>query len=164
MNPSDFIARYAPYAVQAQVRTGVPASITLAQAILESSWGESSLTTTANNFFGVKDQVNDEWRGDYVTYPTKEFLNGAYVTVNAKFRKYATPEEGFIDHANFLIKNKRYAPLFQLKVTDYVGWAKGLKAAGYATDPTYDSKLIYLVSKYRLDEFDTEGEKKNKLS
>ena len=161
MTPQDFFKYYAPYAESTQVKYGVPASITLAQAALESSWGTSGLTTSANNFFGIK--ADKSWKGQSTAMPTQEFVNGAYVTVNAGFRKYNSAQDSFNDHAKFLIDNGRYKKLFSLQVTDYIGWAQGLKSAGYATDPTYDSKLINLVTKYNLTQYDKAAVVKKKI-
>jgi flagellum-specific peptidoglycan hydrolase FlgJ len=154
MVPQVFFKMYAPYAINTQIIDGVPASITLAQAALESAWGESGLTKQANNFFGIKDQKNDEYYGAYVPRDTTEYINGSPTTVTANFRKYSTPQRSFNDHAIFLKANKRYNSLFSLAVTDYIKWAQGLQAAGYATDPTYASKLVNLVVKYNLTQYD----------
>lgn len=164
MAPKDFFNKYANYAMDAQIKFGIPASITLAQAALESGWGESGLTKSANNFFGIKDQPNDEWYGAYVEKPTGEVFNGVKTTITSKFRKYADAGESFKDHASFLLKNKRYAPLFQLKETDYINWAKGLKAAGYATALNYADTLINMVYKYQLNKYDELASKKKRSS
>ena len=164
MIPQEFFKKYATYAESAQVAFGVPASITLAQGALESAWGESGLTKNANNFFGIKDFPNDEWHAEqYVAY-TQEYAQGGYYSLQQPFRKYKDAQQSFNDHAYFLQKNSRYHKLFSLKVTDYIGWAKGLQSAGYATDPTYSSKLINLVVKYNLTKYDVEGELKKKLN
>lgn len=150
MTPDQFFEKYAPYALSTQSKFGVPATITLAQAALESAWGKSGLTVNANNFFGIKDFPNDEWHAENYVANTQEYGSGGYYSLPQPFRKYTTPQGSFNDHANFLKVNKRYGKLFTLPVTDTVGWATGLKTAGYATDPLYASKLINIVSKYNL--------------
>lgn len=163
MKQQDFFTKYGPYAVDTQIKFGVPASITLAQAALESGWGESGLTKKANNFFGIKDFPNDDWHAEnYVAY-TKEWNGSAYYSLPQPFRKYTTPQGSFNDHASFLLKNKRYGKLFTLPVTDTTAWATGLKSAGYATDPTYATKLINMVNTYNLKAYDSKAEVKKKL-
>lgn len=162
MLPALFFKMYSSYAIKTQIIDNVPASITLAQAALESSWGESGLTKQANNFFGIKDQTNDEYKGPNVVKDTTEYFNGVKTTVNSKFRKYSTPQGSFNDHASFLHRNPRYAGLFALNITDYKGWASGLQMAGYATDPLYSSKLIQIIEKYNLSQYDQEAVLKKK--
>lgn len=162
MSPALFFKMYAPYAVTTQIKYGIPASITLAQAALESAWGESGLTKSANNFFGIKDAAKDEWYKEYVVRDTTEYLGGVKTTVSAKFRKYSTPQGSFDDHASFLSANKRYRGLFALAPTDFGAWAVGLSRAGYATDPAYSGKLIGLIDRYKLSEYDAQGVVKKK--
>jgi flagellum-specific peptidoglycan hydrolase FlgJ len=162
MAPALFFKMYAGYAVNSQIKHGVPASITLAQAALESAWGESRLTKEANNFFGIKDHTNDSWRGPNYGIDTAEYIGGQRVMVKAYFRKYNSPQGSFDDHADFLKVNKRYRSLFDLPITDFTAWARGLKAAGYATDPGYADKLINMVIKYNLQQYDEQGEQKKK--
>lgn len=162
MTPQQFIDKYAPAAISAQIKYGIPASITLAQAALESAWGKSSLTREANNFFGIKDQANDEWYREYVVKDTAEVLNGQRVVVSAKFRKYADPADSFNDHASFLLKNSRYKALFLLSPLDYTSWAKGLQKAGYATATNYATTLINIINTYKLNKFDAQAELKKK--
>lgn len=164
MAPKDFFTTYGPWAMDAQNKFGIPASITLAQAALESGWGESGLTKSANNFFGIKDQPNDEWYGEYVEKRTGEVFNGVSTTIVSKFRKYRTPGESFKDHASFLLKNKRYAHLFKLQPTDFVGWANGLKVAGYATATNYAGTLIDMINQYGLGAYDALAIKKKRPS
>lgn len=164
MKQKEFFAKYAPWAMDTQNKFGIPASITLAQAALESGWGTSGLTIKANNFFGIKDQPNDEWYGANINMSTGEVFNGQQTTIKSNFRKYADPGESFKDHASFLLKNKRYASLFKLEPTDYIKWAQGLKAAGYATALNYDSTLINLVVKYNLQQYDALAVKKKRSS
>lgn len=124
---------------------GVPASITLAQGILESGSGKSKLAVEANNHFGIK--CHDTWNG-----PTVHIDDDA---PNECFRKYKSVDQSFEDHSVFL-KKPRYEELFVLEITDYKGWAQGLKKCGYATSPTYAKNLIELIEKYELTQFDTE--------
>lgn len=148
----DYIAKYNVIATRQQKLHGVPASITLAQGILESGAGNSEMAIRSNNHFGIK--CHNGWTGDTIMH----FDDG----VNSCFRKYAKPEESFDDHSLFLVKGRRYAPLFQLDVTDYKGWAYGLKNAGYATDPTYADKLIRIIETYSLNDY-TKGRKLEKV-
>lgn len=140
-----YIERYAGIAVQEMYRSGIPASITLAQGLLESGYGRSELALKSNNHFGIK--CHNNWKGGRV-----------YHDDDAKgecFRKYDTPEESYRDHSDFLRYRDRYKFLFDYKVTDYKSWAYGLKKAGYATDPSYPSKLISLIEDYKLYVYDT---------
>jgi len=154
MKPSVFFEKYSNSAIEAQNKLGIPASITLAQAALESAWGESELAKKSNNFFGIKDQSNDEWYGEFDTYKTREVINGQSVYINSNFRKYKNPTESFKDHASFLLKNKRYKSLFELNPTDYKSWAFGLKNAGYATGTNYAQTLIALIENHKLYNYD----------
>lgn len=138
-----YIDKYAPLAVSEMYRSGVPASITLAQGLLESRYGLSRLATEGNNHFGIKCH---NWKGKKM-----------YHDDDAKgecFRVYDDPEQSFLDHSDFLRYQDRYKFLFDLKTTDYKGWANGLKKAGYATDPAYPSKLIKLIEDYSLQKYD----------
>ncbi len=146
VNTVKYIARFKKIAKEEMKQYGIPASITLAQGILESSSGTSWLARTANNHFGIK--CGGEWYGPHVLKTDDH--------VNECFRKYKNPEQSFRDHSEFLAKKRRYAFLFRLPRTDYEAWAKGLKSAGYATDPSYPQKLIYLIEKYKLDQYDKE--------
>ena len=139
-----YIEKYAPLAVSEMKRTGVPASITLAQGLLESDAGLSALASKGNNHFGIK--CHNDWRGKNMK-----------VDDNAPgecFRVYPSAEASFRDHSDFLRSRDRYKSLFELKSTDYKGWARGLRKAGYATDPGYADKLITLIEDYRLYEYD----------
>lgn len=142
----EYIQRYASVAVSEMERSGIPASITLAQGLLESGNGNSPLTKTANNHFGIK--CHKEWTGDTYYQDDDE--------KNECFRYYKDPIESFIDHTDFLKTRSRYAFLFELDKTDYKSWAKGLKEAGYATNPKYPELLIGLIERYSLDKFDKE--------
>ncbi len=146
VNTLKYIARYKKIAKEEMKTYGIPASITLAQGILESSSGTSWLARTANNHFGIK--CAGDWDGPHVLKTDDH--------VNECFRKYKNPEQSFRDHSEFLAKKRRYAFLFRLPRTDYEAWAKGLKSAGYATDPSYPQKLIYLIEKYKLYQYDKE--------
>ncbi len=139
-----YINKWAPLAIQEMKRTGIPASIKLAQAIVESGAGTSWLARTANNHFGIKCH---NWEGPRV-YKDDDAPNEC-------FRKYKTPEESFIDHSRFLTTRPRYSFLFELDPLDYKAWAYGLKKAGYATNPRYAQKLIEVIEKYNLARFDT---------
>ena len=125
---------------------GIPASIILAQGILESGAGAGTLSKTANNHFGIK--CHTGWNGDSVRHDDD--------ASQECFRKYNDPAESYRDHAEFLTGRSRYASLFKLEKGDYEAWAKGLKAAGYATDPKYPDKLISYIERYNLHQYDAE--------
>lgn len=140
----EYIKKYAPIAISEMKRTGVPASITLAQGLLESGAGKSRLATQANNHFGIKCHKN--WTGKTISHDD-----------DAKgecFRAYDRAEASFRDHSDFLRYNDRYKFLFDYDPADYKSWCFGLKKAGYATDPKYAYKLIDLVEKYKLYKYD----------
>jgi len=139
-----YIDKYKDWAIEQMNQYGIPASITLAQGLLESNAGRSRLATEANNHFGIK--VGGSWNGPYIIQADDR--------PNDRFRKYRSARESFIDHSKFL-QQKRYQGLFRLSKTDYKGWARGLKAAGYATSPTYAEALIRVVEMYSLNQFDT---------
>ncbi|MCI1640866.1 MAG: glucosaminidase domain-containing protein [Bacteroidales bacterium] len=139
-----YIAKYSGIAVSEMYRSGIPASITLAQGLLESRSGRAPLAVRGNNHFGIKCH---DWTGSKM-----------YQDDDSKgecFRVYGNAEESFRDHSDFLRYRDRYKFLFDNKITDYKAWAYGLKQAGYATDPAYPSKLIKLIETYHLYEFDT---------
>lgn len=140
-----YIKKWAPTAVKEMYRSGVPASITLAQGLLESRWGQSALAAEGNNHFGIK--CHNDWKGK--TMKVDDDAKGEC------FRVYDSAEESFQDHSDFLRYRDRYKFLFDLKPTDYKGWAYGLKKAGYATAPTYAESLIKYIEKYKLYEYDT---------
>lgn len=144
-NPTyvEYIRHYAPLAMKLQKEYGVPASIKLAQGLLESGSGLSVLSTEANNHFGIKCKT---WSGEKI-YKTDDAPDEC-------FRKYPSVEASYIDHSQFLRSGARYADLFALDVTDYKGWATGLKRAGYATAPQYAQRLISIIEIYELDAFD----------
>lgn len=145
--PAGYIDSYKDLAVIEMYRSGVPASITLAQGILESSSGNSRLAQYANNHFGIKCKGN--WTGT-VIYADDDAPNEC-------FRAYSSVLESFQDHSDFLRTNWRYHPLFELHVTDYRGWCEGLRKAGYATNNQYHTILINLIEKYELYKFDRES-------
>lgn len=138
-----YIERFSALAVEEMYRSGVPASITLAQGLLESRYGLSELAVEANNHFGIKCH---NWAGAKMFYDDDK--------KNECFRKYASAEDSFRDHSDFLRYRDRYKFLFDLDPTDYEGWAHGLRKAGYATDPAYPQKLIRLIEEYDLHKFD----------
>ncbi len=137
-----YIEKYIQIAQEQQREHGVPASITLAQGILESAAGTSELATKANNHFGIK--CAGDWSGNTYTYDDD--------AKNECFRKYRSVKDSYDDHSLFL-KRTRYESLFKLAVTDYKGWAHGLKRCGYATDPGYATKLIYIIETYDLAQY-----------
>ncbi len=138
-----YIDQYKGIAIEQMHKYRIPASITLAQGLLESGAGRSSLATKAHNHFGIK--VSGNWTGPYVLKNDD--------APNEKFRKYNNARESYEDHSRFL-QGRRYQGLFKLKITDYRGWARGLKAAGYATSPTYAESLIRIIEMYNLYQFD----------
>ena len=141
---SDYIAKYAELAVKHMNKYGIPASITLAQGLLESDAGRSSLASRCNNHFGIK--CHNDWRGKTMLVDDDRR--------NECFRCYNNAEDSFEDHSLFLVNGARYRSLFSLGSRDYKGWARGLKAAGYATNPNYADKLIEIVERYGLDRYD----------
>ncbi len=148
-----YIQKYKDIAVREMHRTGIPASIKLAQGILESAAGKSELAQKANNHFGIK--CGGDWKGDTFKKKDDDFKNG--VRIESCFRVYKNPEESFVAHSNFLTnpsKKSRYGFLFDYKKTDYKKWAKGLKKAGYATNPKYPKLLINLIEDYEFHQFD----------
>lgn len=147
LTPQDYIVRYKDDAIRDMQKTGVPASITLAQGMYESQNGNSDLARKANNHFGIK--CHKEWNG-----PT--FIKDDD-TKDECFRKYATVLESFDDHSNFLRTRDRYKFLFEYDIRDYKKWAHGLKKAGYATNPEYAYKLIKIIEENNLHELDNNG-------
>lgn len=140
-----YIQRYSDVAVSEMYRSGIPASITLAQGLLESGAGRSQLAVKSNNHFGIK--CHNGWQGGRV-----------YHDDDAKgecFRKYDKAEDSYRDHSDFLRYRDRYQFLFEYEITDYKAWAYGLKKAGYATDPAYSRKLIGIIEQYKLYEYDS---------
>ena len=143
MTREEYILRYKEVAVRQMIASGIPASITMAQACLESDNGNSRLAVEGNNHFGIKCHG---WAGDSIRADDD--------ARNECFRRYASAEESFSDHSDFLRYRDRYAKLFELEPTDYKGWARGLKEAGYATSPSYADNLIRIIEDNRLYLFD----------
>ena len=141
---TQYIDKYSKIAVREMNRVGIPASITLAQGILESGDGNSTLARKANNHFGIK--CHKGWQGESM-YRDDDLPNEC-------FRSYKDADQSFVDHSEFLCTHKRYAFLFEYGTTDYKSWAKGLKQAGYATSPTYAERLIEIIESNDLTRFD----------
>jgi len=147
----EYINKYKDIAIKEMKRSGVPASITLAQGMLESNNGNSTLAKKANNHFGIKCH---DWTGKTFTHDDDR--------PNECFRRYRNPEESFRDHSDFLTKHQRYAFLFNYKTTDYKSWAHGLKKAGYATNPRYAKMLIKIIEENKLYKYDSKKYKPEK--
>ena len=153
-NPSmNYISQYKEIAVAEMQRTGIPASIKMAQALLESGAGSSTLARKANNHFGIK--CGGSWTGDTFYREDDDYKNGKLI--NSCFRKFDSVHESFMAHSDFLTKQNRYAFLFDYDREDYKAWAKGLRKAGYATDKSYSQKLISIIEKYELHLLDQIG-------
>ncbi|HTN46144.1 MAG TPA: glucosaminidase domain-containing protein [Flavipsychrobacter sp.] len=148
---ANYIEKYKLEAMREQRRTGVPASITLAQGVHETNAGASELATNANNHFGIK--CKKEWTGETYTYTDDR--------PDECFRKYASDLESYKDHSDYLRSSPRYASLFALDITDYPGWANGLKRAGYATNPRYAPLLIKIVEENNLQQYTIAAMDKN---
>lgn len=142
-----YIKKYKGVAIREMKAHGIPASITLAQGILESGSGKSYLAREGNNHFGIK--CHEDWKGKRIYHDDD--------AKNECFRSYKDPDESFRDHSEFLTTRSRYAFLFEESPTDYKAWAKGLKKAGYATNRKYPQLLIDLIEKYELHKYDLEG-------
>lgn len=142
-----YIKQYRDLAVEEMKKYHIPASITLAQGLLESGAGQSALAKKSNNHFGIK--CGNDWDGKSVRYDDD--------ARNECFRAYKHPKQSYEDHSKFLAGRPRYASLFKLKITDYKGWARGLKKAGYATNPRYAEQLIGIIELYDLHKYDTKG-------
>lgn len=140
---TDYIERYSELAVEESLHSGIPASITLAQGLLESAAGRSSLAKEGNNHFGIK--CHSDWNGATMLRSDD--------APDECFRVYKTPAESFADHTRFL-QRKRYERLFELPSDDYAAWAKGLRECGYATDPNYAQRLITIIERYGLAAYD----------
>lgn len=149
---TNFINSVKDGAIASQKKYGVLASITIAQAILESGWGKSSLSRDCKNLFGVK--AIGGWRGCKKSYPTYEYYNGKKVLINDYFRVYNSYSESIEDHALFLVNNSRYRQHGFFNVKDYIGQANALQRAGYATSPIYAQQLISLIKQYNLNKYD----------
>jgi LysM repeat protein len=145
MTVQEYLEKYSAIAVEEMHRSRIPASITLAQGLLESGNGNSRLALQANNHFGIK--CKKDWTGESIKEDDDE--------AQECFRKYPTARDSYRDHSDFLMKNARYAFLFDLEPTDYKSWAKGLKQAGYATNPRYPELLISLIERFSLFKYDS---------
>ena len=143
----EYINKYSDLAVEQMKLHKIPASITLAQGLLESGAGYSQLARKSNNHFGIK--CGGSWRGRTVRHDDD--------ARNECFRAYKHPRDSYEDHSDFLRRGARYAFLFKLDITDYKGWARGLKKAGYATDPSYANRLITIIEDYDLYKYDRKG-------
>ena len=151
MTPEEYIKNFNEVAVKEMLMYDIPASITLAQGMLESNYGNSDLAVYANNHFGIK--CHEKWDGQ--TYIKDDDQK------DECFRKYPSVLDSYSDHSKFLKLQTRYGTLFELKRNDYKGWAKGLKEIGYATDPQYTQRLLHLIEAYKLYEYDNvDGRKK----
>ena len=142
-----YIKQYRDLAVEEMKKYRIPASITLAQGLLESGAGQSTLARKSNNHFGIK--CGSDWRGKTVSHD--DDARGEC------FRAYKHPKQSYEDHSKFLANRPRYASLFKLEITDYKGWARGLKKAGYATNPRYAEQLIGIIELYDLHKYDRKG-------
>lgn len=148
-----YVKQYSSLAVQHEKKYNIPASITLAQAILESGAGQARLAKDANNHFGIK--CHADWKGGRIYHDDDKR--------NECFRKYKNVSESYEDHSVFLVSHSRYAKLFKLNKKDYKGWAKGLQDCGYATDRGYANKLISVIETYQLYQYD-QGGKSGKMT
>ncbi len=147
INTGSYVDKYKDLAISEMKRTGIPASITLAQGMIESDYGRSRLAVQTNNHFGIK--CHNDWKGPTITHHDDKR--------NECFRKYRKAEESYYDHSDFLKSGSRYKFLFDLDRTDYKGWARGLKKAGYATNPDYANMLIRKIEENELWIFDKPG-------
>lgn len=148
----DYINTYSTMAVDEMQKHKIPASITLAQGLLESAAGRSALARKDNNHFGIK--CGSGWKGKTARYHDD--------APNECFRSYKSAKDSYEDHSKFLSNGARYAFLFKLDITDYKGWARGLKKAGYATDPSYANRLITIIEDYELYKYDRVGKRSAK--
>ena len=144
ISPDEYIHAYRDIAVAEMKRSGIPASVTLAQGILETECGNSDLVKRSNNHFGIK--CKSTWTGESVSHTDD--------APNECFRKYSKAEDSYKDHSDYLKTSPRYATLFALDPSDYKGWAYGLKKAGYATNPRYPQIVISNIEKYNLQQYD----------
>jgi hypothetical protein len=146
MTRGEYIERYRGIAVEHAEKYGIPASVKMAQGMLESGNGNGELARRGNTHFNIKVKASDNWRGA-VVYHDDDLPNEA-------FRAYDSPEDSWVDHSEYLDTQPRYDSLFRYGTTDYRAWARGLKSAGYATDPLYAEKLIRIIEDNRLWELD----------
>jgi flagellum-specific peptidoglycan hydrolase FlgJ len=145
------IEQFAALAVSEMEEYGIPASIKIAQAIVETNWGKSTLAEKANNYFGIK--CKETWTGPTFFHPDDDRDKKGRI-VPSCFRSYNNIAESFRDHSEFLTHRTYYKSLFSLAPDDYIGWAHGLKKCGYATDPKYALKLIHIIEQYDLAQYD----------
>jgi len=145
-----YLNSYKDIAVAEMHRTGIPASIKLAQGMHESAYGKSKLATNARNHFGIK--CKSYWTGQTYYHKDDDYKQGKLI--DSCFRSYGSDLDSYVDHSNFLVNTKHYSNLFEISRYDYQGWARGLKASGYATDARYAEKIIRKIEKYNLDVFD----------
>lgn len=150
MKPLDFIAALAPAARESMKATKVPASFVIAEGALESAWGESGLYMQALNMFGVK--ADPSWKGAVYSLNTREYINGCWCMKKATWRKYPTLLDCVNDHAQFFLTNKRYKGCFAAKNSEE--FAMAVAKAGYATDPQYPQKIISIIRRYNLSQYD----------
>lgn len=147
-----YIKDYHNLAVSEMERTAIPASITLAQGMLESGYGTSELAVNANNHFGIK--CHKGWVGETYTHKSTENTDGSLIARKSCFRSYATVEQSYVDHSDFLASRSNYSALFLANTINYETWAKGLVEGGYATDPAYAKKLVATIETYSLSKYD----------
>ena len=150
---SNYIENHKELAVIEMYRTGIPASITMAQALHESNYGKSKLAVVANNHFGIK--CKSYWKGITYFHKDDDFDDAGNLT-DSCFRAYENVFDSYIDHSHFLTNTPHYQNLFQISSKDYEQWALGLQASGYATDPNYAKKLINIIHRYQLQQLDFE--------
>ena len=148
----NYIEKYKEFAVIEMYRSGVPASITMAQALHETNYGRSKMATIARNHFGIK--CKTYWEGETYYHTDDDYKNGRLI--ESCFRAYNRDFDSYIDHSNFLKLTPHYQNLFKLSRTDYKSWAHGLQKSGYATDQRYAQKLIDKIEKYNLSSLDYE--------
>lgn len=146
-----FVSNASELAIQEMRRTNVPASIKIAQSIVETNWGTSILAREANNYFGIK--CKSWWTGT-TFYKVDDDRDASGKLIPSCFRSYNAMQESFADHSDFLKTSPFYTPLFKLDPLDYKGWANGLKSCGYATDKSYATKLIDIIETYNLNKYD----------
>lgn len=156
-----FILKLVPIAQDNYNEYGIFPSVTIAQAIHESAWGKSDLSVQANNLFGVK--ADENWKGETIEMPTKEYINGEEIIVIAKWRKYASFEDSIRDHGKFLKENSRYENAGVFKAKDYKEQAYAIRMAGYATDPQYASLICNIIESYSLSIYDFKVGEGNKV-
>lgn len=156
-----FILKLVPIAQDNYNEYGIFPSVTIAQAIHESAWGKSDLSVQANNLFGVK--ADENWKGETIEMPTKEYINGEEIIVIAKWRKYASFEDSIRDHGKFLKENSRYENAGVFKAKDYKEQAYAIRMAGYATDPQYASLICNIIESYSLNIYDFKVGEGNKV-